>query len=863
MKLLILLMASLVAGAVPVISNASMGNITAHGARFNWTTDVAATTKIKIDIVDPPVATAPVINQTNSTTHVWFASGLIPGTTYYYQLCSSDGVETCTATANFPTLAAASGIATPPTAPTTVDVTPSGITGFTYPVDATCSNLQTQLDAALAADGMLTHQVVIPAGVTCVGQYVLNVKSGVNPTGVGKIYLTTDTTLPPDGVRVTPTTAANFAVIMSNYLWPYYQTTPPGGCIPGDMWVDSDAVSDWVNYCTSSGVYTPQTSTSGAGPVSGACTSNAWYRDTLVVDLRLALYWCTGTQWRKVTMGATNNVVDWAGLYTAANAKHWWIKGITIQDIERPTEYTDLLSRTSGSGDERGITSFCLAYTVSTSQYIFFDRVYFNGQGFPHRQQEALCVADGSYQAMMNSYAANMNRWRPVGASESASHVLFFLNGAGPWWIDNNYFLNTSGMSIFNSDDNPVGQTNDVTITNNTFFMDTTLNYSEPVDLGVYFYFRHHVELKRGQRWNIKGNTFVGGFPSGNPNGASIGLTPTNGSPTALQCRTNTLQISDVNIESNTFKYVPMVLLATAHGASPNCNTNGGIRLRYYNNVTYTTGKSSTGNQNGLSGYTFNGQHNEVGLGWEDLIFDNNTHIEPTSAGSNAHMFNFGGDWQTIPNARVSIRSNIYFSTAIGYQWSLGISGSGIYGTAALDQMVEPNSTYSYAGNARQRGQTGGLDNTAAFPSGNYSSQLAADFSPFFVQCSICGEAGPYRPSYTSKFQGTTGTAKGYNGVTSGPDLNKLDADSSVTINPRVIGRPTTTTITFGWFAPNTTACSVGLSQSSDYSNETRVTYGGAANRAQTLTRTGLTPNTLYYYRIYCRDTYEGSVRTR
>jgi hypothetical protein len=848
--------------AAPTISNEAVDNITAHGARFAWSTNVASTTaKIKVGLADPPTTTITLINDTSLSTHVGFASGLTAGTLYYWQVCSTNAGETCTASGSFTTLAAAPGIATPPTDPTAVTTTYPTINGTTYNVASDCSDLQSSITTAAAQDGNLNHAVVIPAGTECVGRYVTTAKTGSNPTGSGFIVIMSAGTLPPAGSRVTSGMVANYATIVSNYLYTYYQASDPATCNSGDILIRTDTYTP--KLCTGVNIWTSQTRTAGSGAPSATCTEGDWYLNTAEVDTHKAFWWCTQTNKnRNLYVDNNNNFVNWAGIYTPGSAKGYRITGIGIQDLERPAAYYSLLSTSSGTGDEIGSKSFCLAYTQSTDSYIFFDRVYWNGQGQPHRQQEALCFFDGSYVAVIDSFVNNINTWRPTSASESTTHGIFFLNGGGPVKIWNNYFLNTSGMAVFASDDNPVGQTNDVTVERNHMFISPSLNLAEATSNGKLYYFRHHVEQKRGARWKIKGNIFNGGFPSANPNAASIGLTPRNGSSTATQCRTNTIQISDVNVESNKFLYVPMPLLLTGHNDGAGCNTYGTIRFSFVNNLVYTTGKSSTGETDGPGIYDYNGQVSEIGLGLEDTIISNNSFNAISSACCNAHFLNFGGDWSTWPNSRLAFENNMYFSNFIGFTWSVSISSSGTYGTAALNQMVVPNSTYSYNGNGRQRGQTGGIDKVDAFPGVNYSSQTASDFTDAVYRCITCGDEAAFRPLYSGKFAAASSTARGYNGKDAGPDFDALDAALGLTYNLRHYS-VTSSGATVAYMAPDTTACTVEYGTSATALTGSRTTDTPAGSRFRTVSLSGLTTATTYYYRVYCGVMVEGNFVTQ
>jgi len=848
--------------AQPIISNAAVDNITAHGARFGWTTNVGASdSRILVGVTDPPTRSIVADGTSSPTTHVWFASGLEADTLYYWRVCSTAGTEACTTSGTFTTLAAAPGIATPPNPPATFSTNYPVINGDSYNVAGDCHNLQSRIDLAASRDGSLNHEVVIPAGVVCVGRYDIPLKTGANPNGDGVVVIRGDAVMPPAGSRVTSDFANGYPTIISPYLLVFYQTTAPGTCETGSIWVDSDATSNWVHYCTSPNVYTAKTVDTGSGHPSHSCTADSWYRRTSVANLQEALWWCvTANTWVNVYVSGSNDFINFAALRSVNNVKGWRIAGVKIQALPEPSAYTDLLSRTSGSGDERGPRSFCLAYTQAGDNGVIFDRVWFEGQGFPHRQQEAICFADGTNIGVIDSYFNEINNWRPDNAGESTTHAIFFLNGPGPVIIRNNYFKNVGGFAVFVSDDNPLGQVNDVTIYRNDFFISPSMNQSEPTGSRRY-YFRHHVELKRGGRWAIVGNVFNGGFPSANPNASAIGITPRNGTATSLQCRTNQVGVFDLDVRSNKFLYVPQFLLLTGHNDTKNCNTLTTIRSRFDNNVVFTTGRSSTGVTNGINGWQYNGQVSEIGLGFEDFIFSNNIIREPTSACCNANFTTFGGNWSAYPNSRFEFENNIYFGSNIGFQWSISVGGSGVYGTAALNDSIVPNSTYSYRGNGRQFGQTGGVPNNAAFPSGNYNSQLVSDFATSFYRCTVCGDEAAWRPLYNSKFSGSSSVARGVDGRSAGPDFGQFDIDQGILYNLRALS-VTSSSATVYWTAPDaTTACTLEYGTSSTPGTGVRV-LDTPSSRFRSVSLSGLSPATLYYSRVYCGRMISSSFQT-
>ena len=109
----------------------------------------------------------------------------------------------------------------PPAAPLVPDQPFPEIDGETFSVTADergeCVDLQEQLDLAAAADANRNHQVVIPAGATCYGHFVLPPKRGA---GVVLIRPSTPLDrLPPQGVRIDPTFRPLMATLSVPRTW--------------------------------------------------------------------------------------------------------------------------------------------------------------------------------------------------------------------------------------------------------------------------------------------------------------------------------------------------------------------------------------------------------------------------------------------------------------------------------------------------------------------------------------------------------------------------------------------------------------------------------------------------------------------
>src|SRR5688572_27237320 len=91
----------LAAGAVPlamaqpaIVQGPVVDAITYSSARITWLTDRPADAIIRYGRTGLDAET---VNTAFNTTHSWYVSGLAPGITYRYQVCSKDkgGAQTC------------------------------------------------------------------------------------------------------------------------------------------------------------------------------------------------------------------------------------------------------------------------------------------------------------------------------------------------------------------------------------------------------------------------------------------------------------------------------------------------------------------------------------------------------------------------------------------------------------------------------------------------------------------------------------------------------------------------------------------------------------------------------------------------
>lgn len=841
----------LMAANPPAISNVQIDDISHSGARVTWTTDSASTTKLQWGLTTSYSDTKDIYWQ-SYTTHGYFVSGLQPSTLYNLRVCSKDSVEACSANFTFTTLPGPAAHPNLPQLPAEVDVAAPAVTGSTLNVAADCSNLQAQLNAAAALDGNLTHEVVLPAGALCVGRYLLPAKSGANSSGTGWIYLRSNALTPPEGTRVTPETAAPFARIMSNFVAAYYYNTPPGGCERGDFWWDADDATPKLYQCTNNvGPVWTIVPPAGTGTVvPSTCTAGNWFFKTDEPDRHKQGWWCTETNiYRNVYFDNGGAYADWASIYPAATAKRWRITGIAIQTLKVPDSYIPQYNQ--GAGDQKGSINFCLTYTAKTNDRIVYDRVLFDGRGYPNRTHTAFCTADGTNIGIINSYFNEINRWRPGNTWETTPNTIFFVHGPGPVRIENNQFQNCHGITIFHSDDTNSSTptaASDVTVRRNLFYESPLDNGNDPNSNGRYYYRRHMLETKFGQRWLIEGNTFDGGWPAINQ-GATIALTPR---PGFVNQALNPLAVRDIWIRNNTIKHSPQPFLVTGHNDYTNYQPRGAQRIAITNNLIYRAGIASTGGTTGWpNGSTFNGQFINMGLGIEDLTIGNNTvHASYTGCCSLAFLAH---GWDDANEGLHAANNIVTMDPSMSIYVPGGIwLGGGLQGTAALNATWKQGPAPGWVVTHNLIHRTGGAPSgypANTFWTSNPNAVAYRDTASFDYSLAA---SSPYRAG---------GAQAGYDGGDLGVNMYSIREASGDVRGVSVISTGSTHAV-FRYTTYNSQSCAADFSTSADMSAAVRFTDAGGG-RGRLLTASGLAADTLYYWRLYCGTTISGSFRTK
>lgn len=835
----------------PVISGVLIDNITHSAARVTWQTDSSSTTKVQWGLT-VAYGNTKDINYQNFRAHGSFVSGLTPATTYQLRVCSTDTVEACSGNFSFTTAAEPAGHVPWPVAPAEVDTTLPTVNGVSLAVAADCSNLQTQLTAIAGQNGNLTHEVVIPAGTTCVGRYVLPAKSGANANGTGWLILRSGGTLPPENTRITPETAAPLARIITNYVAAYFFNTPPGSCELGDFWWDADDATPVLYRCTNrtGPVWTAIPPAATGSTVPATCAEGDWFYKTNEPSRHRQAWWCTETNtYRNVYFDNGGVVTDWAAVYAATSARRWRVMGLRIEALRTPPSYTAQFNQ--GVGDQKGSTNFCLAYTQPSNDRIVFDRVVFNGLGYPNRTHSAFCFADGSNIGIINSYFNEINRWRTANSLESTPNTIFFVHGPGPVRIENNHFQNCHGITIFHSDDsgsNTPTSANDVVIRQNSFFESAANNALDPTSLGRYYYRRHFVELKRGQRWLVEGNVFNGGWPAGNQ-GATVAMTPRAGFSTIPA---NPLGLRDVWVRNNVIMHSPQPFLLTGHNDFFNYQIETVQRIAITGNLTYKTGLSTSGGTRGWpSNLIYNGQFINLGLGLEDVIIRNNTIHGSFTACCNLAFLAHA--WTDVNEGLDTANNIVTMDPAMSIFIAGGVwQGGSFQGTVALNNLWNRDGTpaWTFRNNLLHRP----LGAPSDYPANNFwitNASAVAYRDAANLDFSLA-MGSPYRAG---------GSQAGDDGGDLGASMYALRSATGDVRGVSVMGVGNTQAV-FRYTTFDGKPCAVDLSPAPTFSPFQRFSDNGGG-RARLVTATGLTAGTQYYWRVHCGTTVGGTFQTK
>lgn len=681
----VLLMPMPLSGANPPDLKDLDTTVTRSSVRVTWRTDVNATRELEWGLQAGLLANK-IRDDRRGTTHALYATALAPDTLYYFRACSTDSIRVCSETKIVRTLPATGQMAAealPPQREAKIEFTEAD--GKKLFVADDCSDLQARINEAAAADPNQTHEVVLQPGTICSGKYVLPERPA-HATG-WVIIRSADNEIPPPGGRMDLTFLPATPILAGNQvharLLPY---APKDSCILGDFWWDIDERDFSLYRCTDAEatLWTKEESLGSGSQLPKTCASGDWFYKTDIPQHNQRAHWCVAeNQWRNVEFTGGGFYFNWAVIQTAARARRYRLTGLTIQALPTPEKYVPIFSQATQTRRlPLGSTYGCLVSTRSDSDSIFFDRMIFDGIGYPTRTLNAFCDFDGSNISVSGSFFNEINTWVNPSISELSGSAIKLSEGPGPVRIENNYFKNNLGITIFHNDN--VGtrissSANDVLIRNNVFFEDPAYNAADPLSNGRYYYRRNILELKRGERWLIEGNQFLGGW-AGVTGGSCLSFTPRPGS---LHNLNSTMSIRDITIRGNLFRHCPETIAIVGFNDQPDATLAQAERMLIENNLVMYSGITPTGINKGWPGNrAFNGQFLIVQLGFQDLIIRANTIYE--SVGIN-HGANFITHLQEPANTGLEIHDNIYSVTGPGGTRS-GIWGLNQEGASALNE---------------------------------------------------------------------------------------------------------------------------------------------------------------------------------
>lgn len=848
----ILLASALFAANPPTISAILTSDITHSSARITWTTDTASTTKIEFG---DSVSYGTTHNGPSSvTSHAYFISGMRGDTLIHYRVCSTDTVEACSADQTFVTLPLPSphpAIPVPPTSVNAILLTYPTINGTTFTVAANCSDLQTQINSAAAADGALNHVVNIPAGTLCNGQWTLPAKSGINPSGTGLIVVQSNfASLPAEGTQVTAAISTNgqTAILRTNFVGfrEEVSTSLPGTCPAGDyLWGVDVANNAFIRRCNPVNTWEAVTVAEWTTPPATCVDGELGYDTDGAGGSAARYYWCIGTNnWVNIKLGNPGFVTTHAAITLAAGAHHWYIgPGIEVTHVPTPAALASFFN--VSPSNSWGSWAGCLMYVRNGTNNIVIDRSILRGQGYPSRLFNGICEWDAAHSVLRNSLFLGMNHWTAAAANERSTIAVNILNSTGPGLIENNFFDNCMGICVFTPEDAGVSGAvpSDYTVRRNLFRKTGTA--ADPLGNGRRYWQRHQLELKRGRRWLLQGNIFDGGwFEVGSGAGALVAFTPRSGSGAVAD---NDQQIADIDVRDNilansgeAFRIAGRDVLSTATVMTRNFQ-----RLRIDNNLSYGIDSART-----TSGTTTGDPAVLVTYGIEDVTISRNTNYSSVAAVPD--FLNIDGN--TAPNGEgLTFRNNIHthnYGGGIG----IGIQNGFGEGTAALDLEFGDSAPgvkgYTVTKNAFQR--AGGDPTT--YPTGNFfpTSIAAVGFAD--------AANGNYRLAAGSTYKSGQASAAS-DGSDLGVNFGEFSAAQAELLYPRVIGTGQTQAV-IAYTAPDTVACSVDTSTAATFAGAARVVDSGGGRHREVRIAT-LTGGTLYYYRINCRLQATGSFTTK
>jgi hypothetical protein len=739
---------------------------------------------------------------------------------------------------------------------------------LTVTTTADCSDLQSAINQALAAQADHGTVIKIPAGSVCTG--LRNITFNVDAADVRHFGTTAVRSGSPGMISLPGHGLAEGQLIT---FGKEYSGSFPGstscqfknGIVDGSKYythvVDADTISIYCGDGKTPMVFTDQ----GSAPrgfllaphvmVDGHCPTTSgevactyWRRNLYWIVIRSAApdtelppehtrlipAWCNAGKCATLVDPVVNVGIN-AGTYTFishgdldGNAHpmvgniHWG-PGIELTNAIDPNygTYANLINSSPWNSD------------------IVLDRVYLHGPGTPQRWGGASLPAfqwNGMNFAFKDSYLDNLTNWN-THVHEGGTGIL--SQGPGPTTLVNNY-VEAVGVPIhFDDGGGTMYIRGDNSVLRNYFKAPIRYMYGSGASDGYMYGMRQPLEFKGGYRNLISGNIFDTSWNEITPASVFVALTSVGGQG-----------ISDVDVTNNTFMHgpgvinIPLIVPTTPQTPPPN-------RFRFHNNLATDIGSKwwvPAGGASSPTGWLFEGPQ-----GSEDSTIDNNT-----ITGNYGRLPSIFTLFDTKTEG-IKVTNNIFQVRAgdgIALDGSILHPCSGLVDSALWTCAMSTNSTWS--------------DNLLV-PNESDVSQLQAAFrglpsyyTPNYSSATTLVATGAitgrfaYLQAQICEFCGSPTT----NGKSVGVNLNELQAAQGYVALIGAVPNGTSATISF--VAPDSQSCPV------DYSfSDPNVIVGATrapdlgGGRVRLVDLTGLMPKTLYYFRVNCATQQPmGKVRT-
>jgi hypothetical protein len=551
---------------------------------------------------------------------------------------------------------------------------------------------------------------------------------------------------------------------------------------------------------------------------------------------------------------STGDESDDGNKYLNANI---WFVGLEIQSIDAtgdvsadPLPTWHLLEFREGTSDN-GV-----------------DRCYIHGQyPFPSRLAHGI-VFEGHNNAILNSYFDRITYpFYNAGDTSYQTEGTQFITadvGPGPDFFYNN-FLQTTGNGFHFSAAGDNGFANkiiqDVVIQRSTFTQNPPTShqqycYGNPGSDGWEYRNRQPLEFKGGYRILLDGDIFE--YDCHFLASAALALTSV------------TAGLSDLTITNNTWRHVSSVGMmgSCTQGGPPVCQSPTN-RYTYKNNLSWDVdGYTYTDHYSGAWPGGWRGWIIQTAQDGEDFIWDHNTVV--SAQGTNASQFYLasgGAEGFQFTNSIFQANSDTNaagngarIDGVMNADEAIGCSG-GVQGSAYAEALLTCSWRYPGAivsGNLVTSDSLDSTQITAAWPSQKQPCDSAGNnCNPANLNLVGWTQHDYTKPSQDFRLRANSPYISGG----PRPASDKYDIGADIVALEKAQGRvyfnsvvPTSTTAIVAFVAPDTQACPVDWSSTDStlVNAFTRTTDLGTAAGPRTVTLTGLTPRTDYYFRINC-----------